>query len=125
MRFRREVGHPRKSMLVKQAAHQTGVGDVAFDEPDAVIRDQRFEASDIGGIGHRIDDDELVRRSCGPPGVHEVLADKARAAGDQNVLHPNPYIARKASSEGFVPKRRRSGRGLISQRQCHNQDMCL
>ena len=77
-----EMRHAGEPMLVEQAMHQRGVADVAFHELDAVTFDQRLEASDVGRIGHGVDDDQPVRRLRCAPRVHQVLPDKARAAGD-------------------------------------------
>ena len=57
----------------------------------AAIGDDGLEATDVGGVGHGIDHGQPVSRSRGTPRMHQVLADKARTARDQNVLHRNPY----------------------------------
>ena len=93
MRFRGKMGDAGELVFVEQPPHQRRVPDVALDEQDASIGDQRFEAADIGGIGHRVDDDQPVGRPRGAPCVNQVLADEARAAGDQNALHRNLWVA--------------------------------
>ena len=82
-----EMGDARETVFVEQAAHQIGVADVALDENDAAIGDQRFEAADVGGVGHGIDHDQPVGGPRGAPRMHEILADEAGASGDQNPLH--------------------------------------
>ena len=89
-----EMGDAGEAVFIEQAAHQIRVSDVALDEGDAAIGDQRLEAADVGGIGHGIDHDQPVGGPRGAPRMHEVLADKAGAAGDQNALHPHLGLAR-------------------------------
>ncbi len=84
-----EMGDTGEAVFIEQAAHQIRVSDVALDEGDAAIGDQRLEAADVGGIRHGIDHDQAVVGPCGTPRMHEVLADKAGASGNQNPLHPN------------------------------------
>ena len=86
------MGDAGEFVLLEQPPHQRRIPDVALDEQDAAIGDQRLEAAEIGGIGHRIDDDQPVGRPRGAPRVHQVLADKAGAAGDQNASHPNLWV---------------------------------
>ncbi len=82
MRLGGEMRNAREPVLFEQATHQGRVADVALDELDAAAGDERFEASDVGCIGHRVDNDQLVGRPRCAPRMHEVLADKTRAAGD-------------------------------------------
>ncbi len=92
MRLRGQMRHAGEFVLVEQTMHQRGVADVALDELDAAIGDQRLEASYVGRIGHGVDHDQPVGRPRGAPRMHQVLADKSRAARDQNALHWKPPL---------------------------------
>ena len=87
MRLGGEVQHARKRMFLEQALHQTRVADVALDEGDAAVGDQRLEAADVGGIGQRVEDHHAVVGTRRTPSMHQVLADEAGAPGDQNAMH--------------------------------------
>ena len=78
MRLRGQMRDAGEFVLVEQPPHQRGIADVALDELDAAIGDQRLEASDVGRIGHGIDDDQPVGRPRGAPRMHQVLADESR-----------------------------------------------
>ena len=93
MGFGGEMGDAREFMLVEQPAHQRRIPDVAPDEQDAAIGDQGLEASDVRRVGHGIDDNQPVLGARRAPGMHEVLTDETRAAGDQNALHRSPLVA--------------------------------
>ena len=92
MRLRGKMGDAGEFVFLEQPPHQRRIPDVALDEQDAAIGDQRFKAAEIGGIGHRIDDDQPVGRPRGAPCVNQVLADEAGTAGDQNALHLNLWV---------------------------------
>ena len=92
MGFGGEVGDARELVLVEQPPHQRRIADVALDELNAAVGDQRFEAPDVGRVGHRIDDGQPVVGARGAPRMHEVLADETRASGDQNALHRCPRV---------------------------------
>ena len=99
--------HAGKFVFVEQALHQRRIADVALHELDAAIGDQRLQAADIGRIGHGIDHDQAVGRPRGAPCVHQVLADEARAAGDQNALHRTSGLScagRWSLEEGKTPR---------------------
>ena len=87
MRLGGEMRHAGKLVFVEQALHQRCVADVALHELDGAIGNQRLQAADIGRISHGIDHGQAVGRPRGPPCMHQVLADKARAAGDQYAVH--------------------------------------
>jgi hypothetical protein len=89
MRLRGQMRDPREFILLKQPPHQRGIPDVALDEHDAAVGNQGLQASNVGGVGQGIDDDQPVGRARGAPGVHQVLPDEARTPGNQNALHPS------------------------------------
>ena len=62
MGFGGEVGDAREFMLVEQPPHQRRIPDVALDELNAAIGDQRLQASDVGRVGHGVDDGQPVVR---------------------------------------------------------------
>ena len=104
MGLRGEMSDAREFVLVEQAPHQRRIADVALDELDAAIRDQRFEAADIGRVGHGVDDDQPVGRPRRAPRMHQVLADETRAAGDQNALHGRPLMIRRTQRHAATPR---------------------
>ena len=94
MRLGGEMRHAGKFAFVEQALHQRRVADVALHELDTAIGNQRLQAADIGRIGHGIDHGQVVGRPRGSPRMHQVLADEARAARDQNALHRTPPVTK-------------------------------
>jgi hypothetical protein len=67
----------------QQAVDQRAVADVALHEDVARIALQAGQVGAVAGVGERVEvDDRLVR--CRQPVEHEVAADEAGAAGDEN-----------------------------------------
>src|SRR5436305_838053 len=87
MGLRGKMGNAGDCMLFEQPADQRRIPDIALDEVNAAVGDQRLEAAQIRRIGHRIDHDEAVLRSRGAPRVHQILSDETGAAGYKNALH--------------------------------------
>jgi hypothetical protein len=92
MRLGSQMCDAYETMLLEQPPHQRRIPDIAFDEQDAAIGDQRFEASGVRRLPHGIDDDQPVVRVRRAPCMHKVLADETRAAGDQNALHRSSLV---------------------------------
>ena len=92
MGFGGQMDDTHEFMLVEQPPHQRRIPDIALDEQDAVIRDQRFKTSQVCRVGHGIDDDQPVVGTRRAPRMHKVLADETGASGDQNAMHGNPWL---------------------------------
>jgi len=60
LRLGSEMGDARESMLLKTAAHQVGVTDVAPDEGYVVRRRSAPRGLGIGRVGHGVDYDQAV-----------------------------------------------------------------
>ena len=82
MRLRSQMRHARELVLFEQPLHQRRITNVAIDELDAAVGNQRLEASYVGRIGHCVDHHQPIRRSRGAPCMREVLPDEAGAARD-------------------------------------------
>jgi hypothetical protein len=82
MTLRGEVDDRIDRMVADQRLHQRGIADVAFDEFNAV---DLGEAGAVAGIGEGVEHDKGVAGVAGGPIVHEISADKAGAAGDEEI----------------------------------------
>jgi len=77
---------------------QPGVADVAHDELDAVCGQAR-DVLGVAGVGQLVQDGDVDARVVVDHVVHEVAADEAAAARDDDVLrfknlrHESPFFA--------------------------------
>ena len=83
MAFGGEIDHRTDAMLAQQAADEVGVLDATVDEAVALVGRQRREVPAVAGIGELVEvDDRLVASR--EPGEHEIGADEAGAAGNED-----------------------------------------
>ena len=80
VRLGREV-HDDFDPLVAERALGVAVADVALHEHDPVV--DRGEVRPVAGIREQVEDDDVVVRVPLEPVVHEVRADEAGPAGDE------------------------------------------
>jgi len=78
-----EVEHGARLVRSQQLRHQLGVVDVALDENVPCIAAQAVEVAQIAGVGELVEVDDGLVLLCQPL-QHEVGADEARSAGNQD-----------------------------------------
>ena len=83
VRFGGEVDDGARTVLREQRRDQRAVADVAAHEIMPRVIGQRREVAQVAGVGEQVEiDHRLAGR--GEPVQHEVGADEAGAAGDQD-----------------------------------------
>ena len=85
MRFGGEVDDGVGPVFAKQACEQVAVADVALHEHVVGVVAQRRQRFRVAGVGELVQVD--YAQSVGDSLVHEIAADEAGAAGDEQGFH--------------------------------------
>ena len=83
VRFRREIDDRPRAVLRQQRRHERAVADVAAHELMPGIAGQRLEVAQVAGVGEQVEIDHRLPGR-GEPVQHEVGADEAGTAGDED-----------------------------------------
>ncbi len=87
VRFRGEMYDRVDSLLPQQPLDEPRVADVSLHESQLRALLDVLEIGEIAGVSQRIEHDEALARVGLQPVVHEVGADEAGAAGDEESRH--------------------------------------
>ena len=83
MAFSGEMDDGPGPMLRQQAVEQLSIGDVAVNEDVARVAGKGLQVSQVACVGQRVQVDYAFV-AFGQPVQHEIAADEAGAAGDEN-----------------------------------------
>ena len=83
--FGREVDHDIGLFLLKEPVHGFGVGDVGAHEAKARVLHDGSQRLHVAGVGQLVQADDAVLGMMAQQIIDKIGADKARAAGDDDV----------------------------------------
>ncbi len=105
MAFRRQVEDLRDAVLLEEIPGQLQILDVAHDQFHAL---QAFDLLRVRRIGELVQHQDAILRVVPVPAMHQVAADEAGAAGDEDgVRHEGSPQRRK----GFTTKNTKDAKG--------------